>query len=60
MYKVVCVDERAAQPEYDIVAQGDEHHRPVATFYHRTAADEYVEWLHRRVQHTNKLGVKIE
>jgi hypothetical protein len=46
-WEVVCVDERAAQPEYDVVAKGAEIHRPIATFYDKWRAERYVSYLNR-------------
>lgn len=45
MYKVVCVDERAAQPEYDVVDAAEEFHRPIATFYKKKHAEIYCSRL---------------
>jgi hypothetical protein len=44
MYKVVCLDERAAKKEYDVVRESDEFHSPVATFFRKADAEDYVAW----------------
>jgi hypothetical protein len=45
MYKVVCLDERAAVKEYDVVKDGAEFHRPVATFYKKHHATVWALFL---------------
>jgi hypothetical protein len=54
MYKVVCVDERAAQPEYDVVKDGDIPHRPVATFYKKYEAAVWALYLNGKLKLTTE------